>query len=107
MNFTRQHEFKRCETRFRCKWYDKQEFRQRLCRAWKGPFTPPDNALYLYQVLPKYLIGFQSYGLDSRVDARVIANVDGRTDVGTGERTEKRIPIARDARGRRVKKATI
>ena len=21
-----------------------------------------DNALYLYQVLPKYLIGFQSYG---------------------------------------------
>ena len=25
-------------------------------------FTLTDNALYLYQVLPKYLIGFQSYG---------------------------------------------
>ena len=24
--------------------------------------TLSDNALYLYQVLPKYLIGFQSYG---------------------------------------------
>ena len=26
-----------------------------------GKDTLSDNALYLYQVLPKYLIGFQSY----------------------------------------------
>ena len=26
------------------------------------PSTLSDNALYLYQVLSKYLIGFQSYG---------------------------------------------
>ena len=25
-------------------------------------FTSPDSVLYLYQVLSKYLIGFQSYG---------------------------------------------
>ena len=25
-------------------------------------FTLPDNALYLYQFLSQYLIGFQSYG---------------------------------------------
>ena len=28
----------------------------------KDHVTSSDNALYLYQVLPKYLIGFQSYG---------------------------------------------
>ena len=31
----------------------------------------PSDVLYLYQVLPKYLKGFQS-----RVDARVVANAD-------------------------------
>ena len=44
-----------------------------------------DNALYLYQVLSKYLIGFQSY-------ARVVTNVDGRaygrTDGWTDGRTD-------------------
>ena len=41
-----------------------------------------DNALYLYQVLPKYLKGFQSSRPGSyRVDARVVANVDPQMDV--------------------------
>ena len=39
--------------------------------------TSSDNALYLYQVLPKYLKGFRVTDLDSRVDARVVGNVDG------------------------------
>ena len=46
-----------------------------------------DGDLYLYQVLSKYLIGFQSYG-HSRVDVSVVANVDGRTYARTnGQKT--------------------
>ena len=30
--------------------------------------TLPDGVLYLYQVLSKYLIGFQSYGLERWCD---------------------------------------
>ena len=38
-----------------------------------------DNALYLYKVLQKYLKGFQGYRpKESRVDPRVVANVDRR-----------------------------
>ena len=33
--------------------------------------TLSDHALYLYQVLSKYLIGFQKYGPDQWVDNRV------------------------------------
>ena len=40
--------------------------------------TMSDDALYLYQVLSEYLIGFRATDLNSRVDARVVANVDGR-----------------------------
>ena len=29
----------------------------------KNHVTSSDDALYLYQVMPKYLLGFQSYGL--------------------------------------------
>ena len=39
-----------------------------------------DYALYLYQVLPKYPKGFRVTDLDSRVDARVVANVDRQTN---------------------------
>ena len=47
--------------------------------------TLSDNVLFLYQVLPKYLlIGFGVMDLNSRVNARVVANVDrwmyGQTD---------------------------
>ena len=35
--------------------------------------TLSDGVLYLYRVLLKYLVGFQSYELNSRVDARVVA----------------------------------
>ena len=59
--------------------------------------TSPDSALYLYQVLSKYLRGIRVTDLNTRVDARVVANVDGRTDVRTDERTENRIPISRHA----------
>ena len=38
-----------------------------------------DSVLYLYQVLLKYLMGFIVTDLNCRVDARVVANVDGRT----------------------------
>ena len=34
-----------------------------------------DNALYLYQVLSKYLIGFRVTDLNSRVDARVVTEI--------------------------------
>ena len=40
--------------------------------------TSSDNALYLYQVLQKYLIYFRVTDLNSRVDARVVANIDRR-----------------------------
>ena len=43
--------------------------------------TSPDNALYLYQVWPKNLKGFRDTHLGSRVEARVVANVDGCTYV--------------------------
>ena len=36
-----------------------------------------DSVLYLYQVLSKYLIGFQSYRPNSRVDSRVVAIYKG------------------------------
>ena len=39
-----------------------------------------DNALYFYQVLPKYLQVFQSYRLNIRVNARVVSNVARRTN---------------------------
>ena len=39
--------------------------------------TSSDSVLYLYQVLSKYLIGFQSYGPNRRVDARVVAIYKG------------------------------
>ena len=55
-------------------------------------FTSPDSVLYLYQALSKYLIG-----LNTRVNARVVANLDGRTDRRTFERTENLIPISRHA----------
>ena len=48
------------------------------------------NALYLYQVLPKYLIGFQSNGPISRIDTRMVANVDEGIEV----LMENRIPIS-------------
>ena len=38
--------------------------------------------------MSKYLKGFRVMDLNSRVDARVVSNVDGRTDVQTDERTE-------------------
>ena len=64
--------------------------------------TLSDNALYLYQVLSKYLrvteLGFQSCGPESKVDARVVANVDGRmykpTYRWTYYRTENGITIS-------------
>ena len=48
----------------------------------KDHVTLSDNALYSYQVLSKYLKGFQNYrvtDLDNRVKARVVENVDRRT----------------------------
>ena len=61
--------------------------------------TSSDDALYLYQVLPKYLKGFQITDLDSRVDARVVANVDRylyrRTD---GKPDPYIVPCLRQAR---------
>ena len=42
--------------------------------------TSSDSVLYLYQVLSKYLLGFRVMDLNSRVHARMVANVDGRTD---------------------------
>ena len=54
-----------------------------------------DNVLYLCQVFPKYLKRIQSYRPDSRVDTRVVANVDGqmykRTET-TGGRHDKNDP---------------
>ena len=41
--------------------------------------TLSDNALYLYQYLSIYLIGFKVIDLNSRIDARVVTNVYGRT----------------------------
>ena len=41
--------------------------------------TSSNGVLYLYQVLSKYLKGFRVTDLNSRVDTRVVANVDGRT----------------------------
>ena len=41
-----------------------------------GHVTSSDNALYLYQVLRKHLIGYRITYLDSRVYIRVVANVD-------------------------------
>ena len=43
-------------------------------------FSLPDSVSYLYQILSKYLIGFKSYDLNTRVDARVVANVNVRTN---------------------------
>ena len=40
-------------------------------------FTSSDNALYLYQVLPKISYGFRVPDLNSRVNPRVVINVDG------------------------------
>ena len=51
--------------------------------------TLSNGVLYLYQVLSKYLMSFRVTDLKSRVDARVVANVDGRT--------ENRIPILHHA----------
>ena len=34
-----------------------------------------DNVLYLYQVLSKYLIRYQSTDLNSRADARVVTEI--------------------------------
>ena len=41
--------------------------------------------------------------LNSRVNSRVVTNVDRRTDGRMYERTENRIPISRHAWGRRAK----
>ena len=68
--------------------------------------TSSDNALYLYQVLQKYLIGFQSNNLNSGVNVRVVANVDwtqGRTD----ERTENCKHISPHPRGKGDKRHTL
>ena len=64
--------------------------------------TLSDNALYLYQVLSKYLIGFRITDLNVNVDARVVANVDeltyGRTYVQTDGKPDPYIaPCLRQA----------
>ena len=43
-----------------------------------------NNALYLYPVLSKYLIGLQSY----RPEQQVVANFDGRMDVGSDRKPD-------------------
>ena len=49
--------------------------------------TSSVSALYLYQVWPKYLKGFQSYSPGQWVNARLVANVQGRTDGRTDGKT--------------------
>ena len=67
-----------------------------------------DNALYLYQVLPKYLKEFQSYCADSRVDPRVVANVDaGRTHAQMDKWMENQIPILCHAKDRCNKEKSV
>ena len=102
-------------------------FRKTRIRAWEGPCdneiykghnsiknvggvkvlvlcTLSDNALYLYQVLPKYLKEFQSYCPDSRVDPRVVANVDaGRTHAQMDGKPDPYIvPCQRQVQQRKV-----
>ena len=53
-------------------------------------FALSDNALYLYQILSKYFPGFTVTDLNSRVDARVVANVDKwKYSGGTDGRTNR------------------
>ena len=63
--------------------------------------TLSDGVLYLYQKNLYFCRssskGFRVTDLNSRVDARLVANVDGRTYGRTYERTENRIPISRHA----------
>ena len=60
--------------------------------------TLSDNALYLYEVLPKHLKGFQSYRpRPTRVDARVVTTAEGWMYGQTYELTENQIPISHHA----------
>ena len=47
-----------------------------MMKSWVGQdYETSDNTLYLCKVLPKYLKG----DLNSRIDAKVIADVEGQT----------------------------
>ena len=72
--------------------------------------TLRDNALYLYQVLSNISYGFRVTDLNIRIDARVVANVDGGTYGRTDRRTDGKsdpyiAPCLRQARQKGVFKS--